>query len=728
MMRKFLQSVLIVLFTSSLIAQNSKSLSSEFIASNSANPLLTASTNPGDSPINYLSAAQARQYVRSAFNLLRDYTVSIDETEITQGFTDAKKETATAKAASSATSSEKSFENLSKLPDAQFDEYLKGMQVILKKKIEKSETDSYTDIAAKTERQGLLRRLQSIMSSAACLVNKADGIFIKSMDLDGNDIIAFRLDSLRKNSRYSLVENYREGLSRIRKDQVYGYIDYCGQEAIPAQYEYADAFNSGKALVKKVNWYFITSDGTESDALEGIVDAKALRSGVSLVKMTSGKFSLINNDYDQTKQLIASQFDAIDPFYKKQVFKVRNGKKLGLINLDGNVKLPILYDVIEGMTTSSLFKVKNGERWGLIDSVGNVKFNADFISISEFDANMTAQAVDEKGIHLISAKDFTITRGFASVGQVNKFGVAIVRDAENKLFGLINTKLETVVKPTYFSLESYNQMGLASACIAAELCGYIDNTGKEIIPLTFASVGDFSPSGFVVVKAMEKTCAEKCNYEMVLDKTGKVIIPKATKNAHKIKFAIQDSIFSEKFISVIVTEGSDAGFQLINKNNLSIVNSTPYKTVTPLDIYGMMRVSNQDDDFGMIDSLGKVSAKCSYKEIRRGQENYYPARDEKGKWGFIDKKGKPQIPFEYEEVKSFRNGYTIVQKDKDKFGVINRFNAKVVPTAFKTAIFSDSNKKYILTEENGNEIILNDKLDCEKGCVRLDEIRRAVNQ
>jgi hypothetical protein len=726
MMRKFLQSVLIVLFTSSLIAQNSKSLSSEFIASNSTNPLLAANSTAGDSPINYLSAAQARQYVRSAFNLLRDYTVSIDEADITQSFADSKKEKEPAAAAKVATSNS-SFENLSKLPDAQFDEYLKGMQVILKKKIEKSETDSYSDIASKTERQGLLRRLQSIMNSAACLVNKADGIFIKSIDLDGNDIIAFRLDSLRKNSRYSLVENYREGLSRIRKDQVYGYIDYCGQEVIPAQYEYADAFNSGKALVKKVNWYFIGSDGEESDALEGIMDAKALRSGVSLVKMTTGKFSLINNDYDQTKQLIASQFDAIDPFYKKQVFRVRNGKKLGLINLDGNVKLPILYDIIEGMTTSGLFKVKNGERWGLIDSVGNVKFNADFISISEFDANFTAQAVDEKGIHLISAKDFTITRGFASVGQVNKFGVAIVRDAESKLFGLINTKLETVVKPTYLSLESYNKIGLASACIAAELCGYIDNTGKEIIPLTFASVGDFSPSGFVAVKAIEKNCAEKCNYEMVLDKTGKVIIPKAVKNANKIKYAIQDSIFSEKYISVIVTEGSDAGFQLINNQNLSIVNSTPYKTIAPLDVYGMMRVSNQDDDFGMIDSLGKVSAKCAYKEIRRGQENYYPARDEKGKWGFIDKKGKPQIPFEYEEVRNFRNGFTIVQKDKDKFGVINRFNAKVVPTVFKTAVFSDS-KKYILTEENGTEIILNDKLDCEKGCTRLDEIRRAVNQ
>jgi WG containing repeat len=752
MMRKsLLKTVFVLISVTSLIAQNPSN--AQFIASNGSNPLLasTESANGnGDTPnINYLSAAQARQYVRSAFNLLREYTISVDTALITKSFTaedkaaakvattttakvtttttPTTKVAATAAPTSTTATSSSSFESLSSLPDEKFEQYLQGMEKILQSKLKKAETDTYTDIAAKNERQALLRRLQTIMKSATCLVNKNEGIFIKTIDLDGNDIIAFRLDSLRSNSRYSLVENYREGLSRIRKDQVYGYLNYCGEEVIPAQYEFADAFNSGRALVKKVNWYFIDSNGEESDALENIADAKAVKSGVSLGKLTNGKYAFFNNEYDKTKQLTSSQYDIIEPFYKKQLFKVKTFKKMGLITLDGTVKLPVLYDAIEA-TKSGLFRIRLEERWGLIDSLGNVKFEAEFISISDFDNAGTAYANDEKGIHLINAKEFTITRGYASVSEVNQYGVATVRDGENKLYGLINAKLETVVKPTYFSLGTFNQYGLAEACLAANLCGFIDPTGKDIIPLTYDNAGDFSKQGFVVMKGTEKNCSERCNYEVILDKTGKTIMPKALKNAHKIRYEIQDSVFSEKYISVKVTEGSDAGFQLINKINLSIVNSTAYKNITPYDIYGIMRVANFDNAWGLIDSTGKVVAKCTYQEIKRPQENYYPTRDDKGKWGFIDKKGKPQIPFEYDEVRNFRKGYTIVQKGKDKFGIINRFNAKIVPAVFKTAVFNDDTHKYILTEENGTEIILNENLDCEKNATRLDEIRRTVNQ
>ncbi len=740
MMRKsLLKTVFVLISVTSLIAQNSSN--AQFIASNGGNPLLASTEGAngnGDTPnINYLSAAQARQYVRSAFNLLREYTISVDTALITKSFTaedkgDKKVAAPTATSTSTSTSTvtvptSASFESLSSLPDEKFEQYLKGMEKILQNKLKKAESDTYTDINVKNERQALLRRLQTIMKSATCLVNKNEGIFIKTIDLDGNDIIAFRLDSLRSNSRYSLVENYREGLSRIRKDQVYGYLNYCGEEVIPAQYEFADAFNSGRALVKKVNWYFIDSNGEESDALENIADAKAVKSGVSLGKLTNGKYAFFNNEYDKTKQLTSSQYDIIEPFYKKQVFKVKMLKKIGLITLDGTVKLPVLYDAIEA-TKSGLFRIRLEERWGLIDSTGNVKFEAEFISISEFDNAGTAYANDEKGTHLINAKDFTITRGYASISEVNKYGVATVRDGENKLYGLINAKLETVIKPTYYSLGAFNQYGLAEACLAANLCGFINPTAKEIIPLTYDATGDFSNQGFVVLKGTEKNCTEKCNYEIIMDKTGKIIMPKAIKNAHKIRYEIQDSVFSEKYISVKVSEGSDIGFQLINKNSLSIVNSTVYKNMAPYDIYGIMRVANFDNDWGLIDSTGKVMAKCAYKEIRRPQENYYPTKDDKGNWGFIDKKGKPQIPFEYDDVRNFRKGYTIVQKGKDKFGIINRFNAKIVPTVFKTAVFNEDTHKYILIEENGTEIILNENLDCEKNAVRLDEIRRTVNQ
>ena len=492
MMRRVLHTIIIVLTTfASLVAQSSTQTTAP-IASSSDNALLLLEnakvSGGGETPgIKYLSAGQARQLVRNAFSLLREYSVSIDAESLNGSFseTTAVAEKAVAKKVETTTpSNTPSFETLSQLPDEKFEQYLVGMEQILQKKIKAAETAEYSSIGVKTERQALLNRLQSIMRSATCLVNKNEGIFIKTMDLDGNDIIAFRLDSLRSNARYSLVENYREGLSRIRKDQVYGFLNYCGEEVIPAQYEYAEGFNSGKALVKKVNWFFLQANGEESDALENIADAKALKSGISIVKLLNGKYTFIKNDYDKTKQFIAAQYDNIEPFYKKEIFKVQNLKKQGLIALDGTVRLQPIYDVIEPLQTMGLYRIKLEERWGIMDSLGNIKFSTDFTSISNFDKFGIATAQDEKGIHLLNAKDFTLTRGYASISAVNAYGLATVRDPETKLFGLINDKLEVVIKPTFSSLGAYNQYGLAQACLTPTACGYIDAKAKEVIPMS----------------------------------------------------------------------------------------------------------------------------------------------------------------------------------------------------------------------------------------------------
>jgi WG containing repeat len=712
----------------SLFAHSTSAQTTVALASNDMNIISTAaSTSGGETPLPYLSALQARQVVRNSFALLREYSVTIEGDLMSYSLNENDPKTVEKKAAEATKneaekSSNVSFEALSKLPDEKFEEYLAGMSVILAQKIKKSETDLTTDDAAKVEKKALLTRLQSVLKSATCLVNKSEGIFIKTKDLDGNDIIAFKLDSLRSNARYSLVENFREGLSRIRKDQVYGFLNYCGEEVIPAQYEFADAFNSGKALVKKVDWYFLDPSGEESDALENIADAKGVKNGVSLAKTSLGKFAFINNDYARTKQFTSAQFDAIDQFYGKQIFRVRNLKKYGLITLEGNVKLPIIYDAIESANSTGLYRIKNEEKWGLMDSLGNVKVMPIYTSISDFDKFGIATAIDESGIHLLNGKTMVTTKGYASISNVNSMGLATVRDNTTKLFGLINDKLEVVVKPTFTSLGEFNKLSMAKACLTPKACGYINPKGEAVIPLAYDDLTDFSPHGLVIAKGTEAGCTgNKCNYEIILDKTGKIIVPKAVKNASDISYDIIDSLFCKEFISVKVKEGGTSGFQLLNKTNFKIVNITPYESVYPIDIYGNIRVSN-DNKIGIIDTTGKVLAKCIYKEIKRPNENYYPTKNDDGKWGFIDKKGKPQIPFEYDEVRNFRLGYTIVQKGKE-FGVINRFNAKVVPCAFKTAQFTDDHK-YILTEENGNDIILNDQLDCTKNCTRLDEIRR----
>ncbi len=731
-MRSTLPIVAAFLFATSLFAQDSakKANDTEYLASTS--PISTSSvrTISGETPKNtQLTAAQARQVIRKTFNLLKEYSVSVDTFYVS---TDGEANKGTDKnltvkaAATPSTTRELTISELQNLGDDKFEDFLKGMDRILIKKIGNLAADSAKDVHIFNNQKGRLLQFRTMLASAQCLANRSEGVFIKTRDAQSNEIIAFPLDSLRSNPRYGLIDNYREGMARIKKDQVFGYLNYCGDEIIPVQYELAEPFNNGRALVKKVNWYYIDKEGNETDPLEGVAELKALPKGVTMAKMLSGKYTLIDNNYDKTKQPITGFFDAIEPFYQKQIFKVRNGKKVGLINLDGTQKLNIQYDVIEPSNVSNLFRTKIEDKWGLIDSLGAVKFKTEFDEISTFNQYDLATAKDIKGVRLISAKTYEITKAYNEITDLNQFGVAIARDEETKLYGLIDSDLKTIVKPTYYSLGAFNTFGLAQACRFQKECGYVNAKGEEIIGTTFEEIGKFSRYGLVVAKAVDKNCKENCRYEAVYDSKGKVVVPKLEgAEAGKIHYQIMDSLFSNRYISVMAThDDNGTGFQMIDKQKMAIVNATPYSSITPIDINGIFRVRN-NNDWGLIDSLGKVVCKPMYDDIRRPYENYYPTK-EKGKWGFIDKKGKPQIPFEYEEVHIFISGYAVVSKGKDKWGIISKFNAKVVPCVFKD-INTLENGKYQVIDTAGNEFILTKQLDCEKNCTLFEQIRRDAN-
>ena len=280
----------------------------------------------------------ARSRFMALFNLYRDYSVSID--------TDA---------------SSKGTANNGNSPDiivSSFGGYLEKMTGILTKKAEKV---IGTSPEARAERSHYTAGL-TMLKSAKCLQSETQkNVLVNTQDKNGNDMMAFDLNAIRNSSRYGLVENYQEGFARIRKDQVFGFLNMCGDEAITCQYERAEPFNMGKALVKRVEWYFTDGEGNEGDALENVADGKALKGGVYLVKMINGKQALIDNNYDASKVSLSQLYDGIDSFYKKDVFRVRNGKKVGLIGLNGKTMFDAIYDNIEPTNLSGVYHLNQNK-------------------------------------------------------------------------------------------------------------------------------------------------------------------------------------------------------------------------------------------------------------------------------------------------------------------------------------------------------------------------------
>ena len=63
---------------------------------------------------------------------------------------------------------------------------------------------------------------------------------------------------------YEYLEEFHEGLARVLKDGLYGYIDKTGEEVIRCQFEDANDFHEGLAAVKKdEKWGYIDKTGKE---------------------------------------------------------------------------------------------------------------------------------------------------------------------------------------------------------------------------------------------------------------------------------------------------------------------------------------------------------------------------------------------------------------------------------------------------------------------------------
>lgn len=554
--------------------------------------------------------------------------------------------------------------------------------------------------------RSVLNNFYSKSKSLECLNQTNNKDFARFKDIDGENIVAYPVETLKSNTRYGMVDNFKQGFARIKKDQVYGFLNQCGEEVIPAQFEYAEPFNDGKALVKKFIWYFIDAEGNESGELEGVIEAKALKYGISLVKLKNNKFTLINNDYDDTKKFLSPQFDQIEAFnLGDNLFRVRNGKLFGIMRINGMSVVDVQYDKIEPSESEEWVAVEKNKKIGLLTTEGAVKVPVNYDEIISVIVNKT------------------ISKSTSPI---------FVRDLSGyKLLELSKEKVSAI----YSTVTPFNSLGLSKVCNSKSgklKCGYIDYDGIEVIPSQYDDLTEFTKYGLVVGRNRFENCSipnGPCIADVILDKTGKIIVDKSSPNLPvSIKYAITDTLFNKRLILVKTNfatndKGENVGFKLIDKLDFNVLTPTSINQVRRFndDLISVM----VDDKWGVLDYTGKFLVKPNYKEVLHESEGLFGVKFDNNKLGFIDKKGKVQITFEYTDINPFKNGLAIVSK-LGKFGIITKFNAKIAPCVFKE-INPMPGGNFELVDTGNTKYVLNSNGDCQTNCSKFDEIRKKAN-
>ncbi len=573
----------------------------------------------------------------------------------------------------------------------------------------------------------------------SCLNNQTGLRFTKTKDLDGKDVIGYPLEKLRTNPRYGFVENFKNGFSRIKKDQVWGFINLCGDEIIQCQYEQAEAFNDGKALVKKIDWYFTDQNGQESDALSNVVSAKAFNNGISIVKLKSSQMTLINNNYDKSKKPISPMYDDIVPLDKK-TFGVKIGLKWGLYNIDKNKINELAYDLIETSGMDNIYKIQIAQKIGLINSNGEVLLKPIFTSLSDVDKFGYIKAIDDKSQQLLELKTNKLSNVYAKIGDFDSRGYAVVVTSTGK-FTMIDKNLKQVFNKEFISLSTPNAFDLivASKEIPGKgiKYGLINMKGEETLPFVYEKIGNVTNRGLLVVKEMTtyninvKGKVNTTPTDKVIDINGSTIIPPITKlgDGGKINFEVSDSLKNNNIVvKAYRNDEPNPAFQymLVRNLDLKLLTPEPFDYIEPTNNNSFYFVK-RNGLWGSIDTTGKYNNECQFKSIVFKSEDYYQVKNKNDKFGYLDEKGKTQIAAEYDNLGYFRDGFATASVGLNKVGIINKFNAKVVPFLFKEIKFIDSIKGYEVIDINNNKYILNQNTECRENCAKFETIRSEAN-
>lgn len=330
------------------------------------------------------------------------------------------------------------------------------------------------------------------------------------------------------------VCKFSESRARIKRNEMYGYIDCNGNEIIPCIYDDANDFRNGIAIVKlKDKWGAINEEGVEKipfiyDYLEydlyGGKEIIARQGDTRFILNKDGSIiNFFNKSYigsnnmvrvrenDETnkivnsdgKELISSeQLAKYDEFqFTFSGLLVAKNNKWGLIDKDGIETIPCIYEEIKDFLfeySRDILLVKKDSKYGYRKSNGEEIVPCIYDNAMLYYEGFAKVCKNEKW-GLIDIKGNEIAPCIYDDLYYFREGTATVK--RDRKWGVIDTQGKEVIKCIY-DYEVDFENGLAKVC-KNEKWGYINIQGQEIIPCIYDNAYNFK-NGFAVVERYGK--------------------------------------------------------------------------------------------------------------------------------------------------------------------------------------------------------------------------------
>ncbi|MDR1718657.1 MAG: WG repeat-containing protein [Dysgonamonadaceae bacterium] len=423
--------------------------------------------------------------------------------------------------------------------------------------------------------------------------------------------------------------------------------------------------------------------------------------------------------------------------FSEGLVAARLGGKWGFIDREGNMVVPAIYDYALPFYDGYARVVRN-TKWGIINRQGEEVIPCQYGSrgsgVSEF----------YEGLAVVNE----FKTGGGKIGFADTAGQIVIPCIYDRLFSISqnafliqrwNVETTFSVDLDYFTFKD----GLAAVRLDKKM-GYIDKTGKEVIPCKYFMVGfsDFSEGLTEVAYSDKKMGKLLLGY---VDREGNEVIPPQYEDSRPFSNGLARVMLKKKwgvinkqgevvvpFIYDVISEFSEHLAAVIKDNKIGFVNEKGEEVIPPQ--YNKIN----EEDIKIIDYTREIS--CAIKDDPKSKQAYTPiakpewynlyrfvdgtawvylSRDKE--FLLIDKSGQrvsnetvianeihdglllclhnkkykflvgesylsgetvEAFPAAYDDAKPFHNGLAEVRQG-DKWGVIDTLGNVVVPVVYK---------------------------------------------
>lgn len=366
------------------------------------------------------------------------------------------------------------------------------------------------------------------------------------------------LTKVRKNGRYGFLDadrrevipliyeaawNFREGLARVRKNGgKYGFIDKTGKEVVPIIYDSAEDFKKEFALVQK-NFKYGYVDTTGRVVIPLIYDEPNIdgtgqfsRDGYAILKKND-KFGIADTSGNLVVPLEYDTFDTdilAKEYFPNGLACAKKDGKWGYIDTKGKVRIPFQY--LKGyrfefyserapVCKKSLMTL-NTPKWGYIDKDGKTRIPFRYDDAKPFgDCRRAPVAKDRKWGVIDDYGNQIVPFKYDYIDCFYHGYARVLIDSGSRLWGIIDKSGREIVAPKYDAIFQVPEGYWMDRYFLNEdypmvkkngKYGFIDLSrgGKEIAPCVY-DFADYFERGFALVR--------KANREFFIDRDGKEV-------------------------------------------------------------------------------------------------------------------------------------------------------------------------------------------------------------